>query len=177
MFRQAMRSPIIMFHVVPSSMKVQYEQLSHVERNPAYASGRFSPDSHIDHTPQRMSRHGPHPHPHSHAHPEQNNGYTPLNHPTVSAAKPPTGHINSPQRAMSSTPTGGYAKKVGRRLNIQLRKGELNNGRSLPHFLSPFFPSLSVCFCPRLMHIQQQCPPVDQLHRAFDGCSFRPRSL
>ncbi|KAG7526098.1 partitioning defective 3-like isoform X7 [Solea senegalensis] len=138
MFRQAMRSPLIMFHVVPSSMKAHYEQLSHTERNPAYASGRFSPDSvsgstvsSIDHTPQRMSRHGSHSHPHSHAHPEQNNGYPPLTHPPVSAAKPPTGHVHSPQRAMTSTPTAGYTKKVGRRLNIQLKKGPEGLGFSI----------------------------------------------
>lgn len=63
MFRQAMRSPVIMFHVVPNLMKAQYEQLSHSERNPNVAySGRFSPDSlasergsttsGLDHTPQ-----------------------------------------------------------------------------------------------------------------------------
>ncbi|XP_058503183.1 partitioning defective 3 homolog isoform X3 [Solea solea] len=138
MFRQAMRSPLIMFHVVPSSMKAHYEQLSHTDRNPAYASGRFSPDSvsgstvsSIDHTPQRMSRHGSHSHPHSHAHPEQNNGYPPLTHPPVSAAKPPTGHVHSPQRAMTSTPTAGYTKKVGRRLIIQLKKGPEGLGFSI----------------------------------------------
>uniref|UniRef100_A0A4W6CHV9 Par-3 family cell polarity regulator alpha, b n=1 Tax=Lates calcarifer TaxID=8187 RepID=A0A4W6CHV9_LATCA len=107
MFRQAMRSPVIMFHVVPSSMKAHYEQLSHAERNPAYASGRFSPDSltgstvsGMDHTPQRMSRHGSQTHPHSHP-------------------------------GMNSTPTGGYTKKVGRRLNIQLKKGPEGLGFSI----------------------------------------------
>ncbi|XP_056247102.1 partitioning defective 3 homolog isoform X6 [Seriola aureovittata] len=144
MFRQAMRSPVIMFHVVPSSMKAHYEQLSHAERNPAYASGRFSPDSltgstvsGMDHTPQRMSRHGSqshphsHPHPHSHAHPDPTEGYPPLTHPAVSAAKPPTGHTHSPQRGLNSTPTGGYTKKVGRRLNIQLKKGPEGLGFSI----------------------------------------------
>uniref|UniRef100_A0A3B4U014 Par-3 family cell polarity regulator alpha, b n=1 Tax=Seriola dumerili TaxID=41447 RepID=A0A3B4U014_SERDU len=144
MFRQAMRSPVIMFHVVPSSMKAHYEQLSHAERNPAYASGRFSPDSltgstvsGMDHTPQRMSRHGSqshphsHPHPHSHAHPDPTDGYPPLTHPAVSAAKPPTGHTHSPQRGLNSTPTGGYTKKVGRRLNIQLKKGPEGLGFSI----------------------------------------------
>uniref|UniRef100_A0A3B4WQG1 Par-3 family cell polarity regulator alpha, b n=1 Tax=Seriola lalandi dorsalis TaxID=1841481 RepID=A0A3B4WQG1_SERLL len=107
MFRQAMRSPVIMFHVVPSSMKAHYEQLSHAERNPAYASGRFSPDSltgstvsGMDHTPQRMSRHGSQSHPHSHP-------------------------------GLNSTPTGGYTKKVGRRLNIQLKKGPEGLGFSI----------------------------------------------
>ncbi|KAM3605486.1 uncharacterized protein V6R79_026234 [Siganus canaliculatus] len=142
MFRQAMRSPVIMFHVVPSSMKTHYEQLSHAERNPAYASGRFSPDSltgstvsGINHTPQRMSRHGsqshPHSHPQSHTHPDQTDGYPPLNHPAVTAAKPPTGHAHSPQRGLNSTPTPGFAKKVGRRLNIQLKKGPEGLGFSI----------------------------------------------
>uniref|UniRef100_A0A8D3BY35 Par-3 family cell polarity regulator n=1 Tax=Scophthalmus maximus TaxID=52904 RepID=A0A8D3BY35_SCOMX len=134
MFRQAMRSPVIMFHVVPSSTKAHYEQLSHAERNPAYASGRLSPDSvsgstvsggvGVDHTPQRMSRHGSQ----THADP----GLPPLTHPAVTAAKPPTGHAHSPQRAPNSaTPTGGYAKKVGRRLNIQLKKGPEGLGFSI----------------------------------------------
>ncbi|XP_029971178.1 par-3 family cell polarity regulator alpha, b isoform X2 [Salarias fasciatus] len=146
MFRQAMRSPVIMFHVVPSSMKAHYEQLSQAERNPAYSSGRFSPDSlgggsvsGVDHTPQRMSRHGsqshphshPHPHAHPHAHPDQTDGYPPMTHPAVSAAKPPTGHAHSPQRALNSTPTAGYTKKIGRRLNIQLKKGPEGLGFSI----------------------------------------------
>ncbi|XP_027146949.1 par-3 family cell polarity regulator alpha, b isoform X3 [Larimichthys crocea] len=148
MFRQAMRSPVIMFHVVPSSMKTHYEQLSHAERNPAYASGRFSPESltgstvsGIDHAPQRMSRHGsqshphshphPHPHPHPHTHPEQNDGYPPLSHPAVSAAKPPMGQTHSPQRGVNSTPTAGFTKKVGRRLNILLKKGPEGLGFSI----------------------------------------------
>ncbi|KAM7379761.1 hypothetical protein PAMP_005288 [Pampus punctatissimus] len=140
MFRQAMRSPVIMFHVVPSSMKAHYEQLSHGERNPAYASGRFSPDSlsgstvsGMDQTPQRMSRHGSqtHPHAHPHPHPDQTEGYPPPTHPAVSAAKPPTGHTHSPQRGLNTTPTGGYTKKVGRRLNIQLKKGPEGLGFSI----------------------------------------------
>ncbi|XP_029381638.1 par-3 family cell polarity regulator alpha, b isoform X11 [Echeneis naucrates] len=132
MFRQAMRSPVIMFHVVPSSMKAHYEQLSHSERNPAYNSGRFSPDSltgstvsAADHTPQRMARHG------SQTHPHPADGFPPLTHPAVSAAKPPTGHTHSPQRTLTSTPTAGYSKKVGRRLNIQLKKGPEGLGFSI----------------------------------------------
>ncbi|XP_067384800.1 par-3 family cell polarity regulator alpha, b isoform X3 [Channa argus] len=138
MFRQAMRSPLIMFHVVPSSMKAQYEQLSQAERNPAYASGRFSPDSltgstvsSMDHTPQRMSRHGAHPHPHSPANPDPTDGYAPPRHLGISAAKPPTGHTPSPQRGLTSTPPGGYTKKIGRRLNIQLNKGPEGLGFSI----------------------------------------------
>ncbi|MGH0150710.1 UNVERIFIED_CONTAM: hypothetical protein FKN15_018363 [Acipenser sinensis] len=68
MFRQAMRSPVIWFHVVPSVKKEQYEQLSQSERNPTSYPGRFSPDSQdslggslnvgLDRTPQRMPRPG-----------------------------------------------------------------------------------------------------------------------
>lgn len=120
MFRQAMRSPVITFHVVPSSMKAHYEQLSLPERNPSFSSGRFSPDSlaGVDHNPQRMSRHGSQTH---HPHPDRSDGYAHLTHPSVSAAKPPTGH--SPQRAANSTPTTGFTKKVGRRFTILLKKG------------------------------------------------------
>ncbi|KAM4728244.1 par-3 family cell polarity regulator alpha, b isoform 6-T7 [Anableps anableps] len=138
MFRQAMRSPVIMFHVVPSSMKAHYEQLSHAERNPSFSSGRFSPDSlsGVDHNPQRITRHGSqthptHSHPQTHTHPDPNNGFPHLTHPAVSAAKPPTGHTHSPQRGLNSTPTAGFTKKVGRRLNIQLKKGPEGLGFSI----------------------------------------------
>ncbi|XP_028327851.1 par-3 family cell polarity regulator alpha, b isoform X9 [Gouania willdenowi] len=144
MFCQAMRSPVIMFHVVPHSMKAHYEQLSQAERNPAYASGRFSPESltgssmsGMDHSPHRMSRHSSqtHPHSHPHHHPHSHldpfNGYSPLIHPAVSAAKPPLGHSLSPQRAANSNQSGGYTKKVGRRLNIQLKKGPEGLGFSI----------------------------------------------
>uniref|UniRef100_A0A674BNA5 Par-3 family cell polarity regulator alpha, b n=1 Tax=Salmo trutta TaxID=8032 RepID=A0A674BNA5_SALTR len=136
MFRQAMRSPVIMFHVVPNLMKAQYEQLSHSERNPNVAySGRFSPDSlasergsttsGLDHTPQSR---GPHPH----HHPEQGDAYTPLPHPHGgSMGKPPSGHAPSPHRVLNSTPTAGFTKKVGRRLNIQLKKGPEGLGFSI----------------------------------------------
>ncbi|KAM9428707.1 partitioning defective 3 homolog isoform 14-T14 [Salvelinus alpinus] len=148
MFRQAMRSPVIMFHVVPNLMKAQYEQLSHSERNlnVAYSSGSFSPDSlasergsttsGLDHTPQRMSR-GPHPH----QHPEQGDAYTSLPHlhglaHGGSMGKPPLGHAPpgrtpSPHRVLNSTPTAGFTKKVGRRLNIQLKKGPEGLGFSI----------------------------------------------
>ncbi|KAL0965991.1 hypothetical protein UPYG_G00289160 [Umbra pygmaea] len=144
MFRQAMRSPVIMFHVVPNLMKTQYEQLSHSERNPnpASVSGRFSPESlasergstpsGLDHTPQRMFR-GPQPHQHL----EQGDAYTPQTHPHGgSMGKPPLchhppGHAPSPQRMLNSTPTAGFTKKVGRRLNIQLKKGPEGLGFSI----------------------------------------------
>ncbi|XP_036374586.1 partitioning defective 3 homolog [Megalops cyprinoides] len=146
MFRQAMRSPNILFHVVPAAKKSQYEHLSQSEKNQAYGPGRFSPDCQagdrgslvggLDHTPQRMSRSGPHPHPHPHAHPhpphpEHGELYSTLPHTGSSAAKPPSGHTPSPHRVLSSTPTTGYTKKVGRRLNIQLKKGPEGLGFSI----------------------------------------------
>uniref|UniRef100_A0A8C5AEC8 Par-3 family cell polarity regulator n=1 Tax=Gadus morhua TaxID=8049 RepID=A0A8C5AEC8_GADMO len=49
MFRQAMRSPLIVFHVVPSALKSRYEAMSLGDgRTPSgssYGSDRFSPDS------------------------------------------------------------------------------------------------------------------------------------
>uniref|UniRef100_A0A8C7MD64 Par-3 family cell polarity regulator n=1 Tax=Oncorhynchus kisutch TaxID=8019 RepID=A0A8C7MD64_ONCKI len=72
MFRQAMRSPVILFHVVPASMKSQYEQLSQEdqasdpqapqpgERGSLLVHGGVG----LDHNPQRMSsRSRPHPIP------------------------------------------------------------------------------------------------------------------
>ncbi|XP_061695923.1 partitioning defective 3 homolog isoform X7 [Syngnathoides biaculeatus] len=135
MFRQAMRSSVILFHVVPSSLKAHYEHLSQAERNPAYSSGRFSADSASDGTdpaPHRMSRHGSQKHPNTHPHQDQPDGYPPSVHaPVVSAAKPPTGQIQSPQKGQTSTLTPGYNKKVGRRLNILLKKGPEGLGFSI----------------------------------------------
>uniref|UniRef100_A0AAZ3PPP9 PDZ domain-containing protein n=1 Tax=Oncorhynchus tshawytscha TaxID=74940 RepID=A0AAZ3PPP9_ONCTS len=123
MFRQAMRSPVIMFHVVPNLMKAQYEQLSHSERNPdvAYSSGSFSPDSlaserssttsGLDHTPQVSLRFV-------------------YCLSSVQSHAPP-GRTPSPHRVLNSTPTAGFTKKVGRRLNIQLKKGPEGLGFSI----------------------------------------------
>uniref|UniRef100_A0A4W5JXR4 Par-3 family cell polarity regulator n=1 Tax=Hucho hucho TaxID=62062 RepID=A0A4W5JXR4_9TELE len=43
MFRQAMRSPVILFHVVPASMKSQYEQLSQEDFTSSQASDPQAP--------------------------------------------------------------------------------------------------------------------------------------
>jgi len=127
MFRQAMRTPVISFHVVPSSVKLDYEQLHQAERSPASGHG----DQRDHAPPHRVSRHGSQTRPHHHHPPPDPDGYPPLPHPA--AAKPPTGHTPSPQRAQTATPTGGYGKKVGRRLNIQLKKGERRRGAGLKH--------------------------------------------
>lgn len=133
MFRQAMRSPVILFHVVPSPMRSQYEQISHNENNPRAnidLSGRFSPDSlandlvdnaGLDHAAHRLAQHRPHP-PINHL-----DTSSPPYHSVGSSGKPPSGHASSPQRGLSPAPTSGFTKKVGRKLGIQLRKGISKN--------------------------------------------------
>ncbi|XP_030219470.1 par-3 family cell polarity regulator alpha, b isoform X4 [Gadus morhua] len=151
MFRQAMRSPLIVFHVVPSALKSRYEAMSLGDgRTPSgssYGSDRFSPDSlggssASDHGPPPrvgVARHASQTHAHSplldHPGAERPGPYPPgggsatLPHP---AAKPPTGHAPSPQRGQGSAPAlGGFTKKVGRRLNILLKKGPEGLGFSI----------------------------------------------
>lgn len=125
MFRQAMRTPFIWFHVVPAANKEQYEQLSQSEN--MFYSSRFSPDSQYAdgksinnsglHTLQRMSRAGNHP--------DQTDSYSQLPHSVNSSGKPPSGLVPSPQKVLTSTANSGYnTKKIGKRLSIQLRKGK-----------------------------------------------------
>lgn len=145
MFRQAMRTPLILFHVVPASKKAQYEQLAQSELGPE--TGHFSPEpSHkagerssvavggIEYTPQRMSRSGPHPsvtpQP-SLGHPERPDVYPPaplspmLGTPTKIASLGPSPSPSSIPRPVSASSAAGFSKKIGRRLNLQLRKGKL----------------------------------------------------
>ncbi|KAF4801879.1 Partitioning defective 3 like protein [Turdus rufiventris] len=132
MFRQAMRTPFIWFHVVPAANKEQYEQLSQSEN--MFYSSRFSPDSQYAdgksinnsglHTLQRMSRAGNHP--------DQTDSYSQLPHSVNSSGKPPSGLIPSPQKVLTSTANSGYnTKKIGKRLSIQLRKGTEGLGFSI----------------------------------------------
>lgn len=131
MFRQAMRTPFIWFHVVPAASKEKYEQLSQSEKN-TYYSNRFSPDSQYTdgksihnsglHTLQRMSRVGNQS--------DQTESYSQLPHSVNSSGKPPSGLVPSPQKVLTSTANSGYnTKKIGKRLSIQLRKG-----KALVHF-------------------------------------------
>ncbi|XP_065484552.1 partitioning defective 3 homolog isoform X11 [Caloenas nicobarica] len=133
MFRQAMRTPFIWFHVVPAANKEQYEQLSQTEKN-AYYSSRFSPDSQYAdsksinnsglHTLQRMSRAGNQS--------DQTDSYSQLPHSVNSSGKPPSGLVPSPQKVLTSTANSGYnTKKIGKRLSIQLRKGTEGLGFSI----------------------------------------------
>ncbi|XP_060017009.1 partitioning defective 3 homolog isoform X18 [Lagenorhynchus albirostris] len=132
MFRQAMRTSIIWFHVVPAANKEQYEQLSQSERNNYYSS-RFSPDSqHVDHRsvnsagPQALPR-APRPNPlpeHADPHPRL------LPQSAQPSGKPPTApgpavhHVFSPSSSYNT-------KKVGKKLNIQLKKGTEGLGFSI----------------------------------------------
>ncbi|XP_017390864.1 partitioning defective 3 homolog isoform X13 [Cebus imitator] len=133
MFRQAMRTPIIWFHVVPAANKEQYEQLSQSEKNNYYSS-RFSPDSqYIDnrsvnsaglHTVQRAPRLN---HP-----PEQIDSHSRLPHSAHPSGKPPSSPAPAPQNVFSTTISSGYnTKKIGKRLNIQLKKGTEGLGFSI----------------------------------------------
>ncbi|XP_069402530.1 partitioning defective 3 homolog isoform X21 [Ovis canadensis] len=132
MFRQAMRTSIIWFHVVPAANKEQYEQLSQSERNNYYSS-RFSPDSqHVDHRgvastgPQalpRASRLNPPPE-HADPHPRL------LPQSAQPLGKPPAAPALAAHPVFS--PSSGYnTKKIGKKLNIQLKKGTEGLGFSI----------------------------------------------
>lgn len=136
MFLHAMRSPLMRFHVVPASKNAQYDRITQTEMSLAYGSGRISPDSQasergsmrggLNHTPQRMSRPGPVPPPlprPNPPHPPGEHGPFYIPPPASTPDEPPSGQAPSPQRSHSATPSMGYTKKVGRRLNIQLKKG------------------------------------------------------
>ncbi|XP_018124194.1 par-3 family cell polarity regulator S homeolog isoform X7 [Xenopus laevis] len=133
MFRQAMRSPVIWFHVVPAANKEPYEQLSQSENNSYYSSqhlhdsqymdSRNFPSTGPDHTAQRLPRQS------SQADPLDS--YSHLPQSINSAGKPPTGLTPSPQRAVNSPTNSGYATKKAKKFYIQLKKGVEGLGFSI----------------------------------------------
>ncbi|XP_072535468.1 partitioning defective 3 homolog isoform X2 [Salminus brasiliensis] len=168
LFRQAMRSPLILFHVVPAVKKAQYEQLSQsefgLEPDPSPSPGpgpvpsslaqesktgltpsRPTPEpkpgdrgslvvGSIDYSPQRMSKTGPHPainHQPLPGHPEQNKTHPTLPAATITPpAKTPPG-AGQPPKAATPTTSSGFSKKIGRKFNVQLKKGPEGLGFSI----------------------------------------------
>lgn len=152
-----MRSPFILFHVVPAMRKVHYEQFSQSElgvqsgpgapgpgvpgpgvpgtrvpgpgpkhlstdSKPGPGPSRLSPESKpgergsvvvggIDYSPKRMSKSGPHP---------NINHQTPS--PQMEQNQPYSG--STPIISPASKASTGFTKKIGRKFNVQLRKGE-----------------------------------------------------
>uniref|UniRef100_A0A3P8S7E9 Par-3 family cell polarity regulator n=1 Tax=Amphiprion percula TaxID=161767 RepID=A0A3P8S7E9_AMPPE len=133
-FRQAMRSSVILFHVVPAALKRQYEVLSvrnEISSPPQSNRVRFSQD------PQQpgdrsslvggaMSRSGPQ----SRSTPEPSRRFATLPHNMVSR----TSSAPSPslqRRISTNMSTSSYLKSKGRRFNIQLKKGPEGLGFSI----------------------------------------------
>ncbi|XP_056440803.1 partitioning defective 3 homolog [Gadus chalcogrammus] len=160
MFRQAMRTPRILFHVVPAALKAQYEMLSAPASlaSPTCNRVRFSQDPQrppgdrssvtppggggLERAQHRTSRTGPPPNtpnhnshqlPLSRSTPEPGPRYS-TGPPALVVRTPPAPPAPSPslqRRVSSSLSTGSYSIKSGRRLHVKLRKGPEGLGFSI----------------------------------------------
>lgn len=144
-FRQAMRSRLILFHVVPAAMKRHYSVLSgQTELSPTQPNRvRFSQDSQQSGTrsslvgglssrsgPQITFNHNSHSGPLAGSTPELGRRYATLPHNLVS--RTPSATSPSLQRRVSaSTANSSYLKTKGRRFNVQLKKGKEGLGFSI----------------------------------------------
>lgn len=139
LFRRAMRSPFILFHIVPAAKRLQYEQFSKSElrhnpgpgpglsskrlslTTPGVTTSRPTSESKLgqrnsvagDYNVRRMSKSGPHPNLNqqsSSSHFDQS--YT-LSAPSIT---PPS----------NNNPPVAFSKKIGRRFDVELSKGKHN---------------------------------------------------
>ncbi|XP_043961441.1 partitioning defective 3 homolog isoform X2 [Gambusia affinis] len=147
-FRQAMGCPVILFHVVPASMKRQYEVLSAQSElsSPQSTRVRFSQDSQhpgdrssldagtASRSRQQEAVNHDHQGPLAGSTPEPSRRYATLPHavPHLVISRTPSAPSPSLQRRISTTPSNSsYLKKKGRSFNIQLKKGPEGLGFSI----------------------------------------------
>ncbi|MED6286516.1 hypothetical protein CHARACLAT_006859, partial [Characodon lateralis] len=146
-FRQAMRSQVILFHVVPASKKRQYDiLLAQNELSPPQSNRvRFSQDS--QHPGNRSSldasmpsRSGKQAINHNHQgplgrstpEPDRRNATLPHASPHILISRTPSAPSPSLQRRISTTlSNSSYLKKKGSSFNIQLKKGPEGLGFSI----------------------------------------------
>ncbi|XP_035475323.2 partitioning defective 3 homolog isoform X3 [Scophthalmus maximus] len=141
-FRQAMRSPAILFHVVPAALKRQYELLSaQSELSPSnrvyFSQATQKPGDRASLVGRPASRPGPQPGLNHHhqgplagSTPEPIRRYTTLPHTLVSR----TSSAPSPslqRRISTNISNSSYLKNKGRIFNIQLKKGPEGLGFSI----------------------------------------------
>ncbi|XP_023367130.1 partitioning defective 3 homolog isoform X6 [Otolemur garnettii] len=132
MFRQAMRTPIIWFHVVPAANKEQYEQLSQSEKHNYYSSCFNADSQYIDSRSVNSTGLPAVPRAPRPSHMEQPDSHPRLPHSAHPSGKPLPAPTPAPQNVFSTNASSGYnTKKVGKRLNIQLKKGTEGLGFSI----------------------------------------------
>uniref|UniRef100_A0A096LQD7 Par-3 family cell polarity regulator n=1 Tax=Poecilia formosa TaxID=48698 RepID=A0A096LQD7_POEFO len=133
-FRQAMRCPVILFHVVPASMKRQYEILSVQNELSSPQSTRIWGTSGRQPRVSLTLCLNTHQGPLAGSTPEPSRRFATLPHavPHPIISRTPSAPSPSLQRRISTTPSNSsYLKKKGRSFNIQLKKGPEGLGFSI----------------------------------------------